>query len=73
MNKYSYEIKKGNCKGYFKIYQAVNGSIQLMMGNSNTTLTLQQILDLNICLFDLIDNDHDSCRNSYKLEKSDKQ
>lgn len=56
-NKCSYEIRHGQCKCYFKIYQAVNGSIQLMVGNCNTTLTRQQILDLHIDLFELIDFD----------------
>ena len=67
MNKYCYRIKFGKCKGYFKIYQAVNGSIQLMMGNYNTTLSAQQILDLNISTFDLIDYDHDRFLEFYKL------
>lgn len=58
MNKYCYEIIGGKCKGYFKIYQAKNGSIQLMMGNCTTTLSLQQVLDLNIYTFDLIDYNH---------------
>lgn len=68
MNKYCYEIKDGKCKGYFKIYQAVNGSIQLMMGICNTTLTHQQILDLHIDLFDLIDYDHHKFVDFYRLE-----
>ena len=70
MNKYCYEIKIGKCKGYFKIYQAKNGSIQLMMGNYNTTLTAQQILDLNIYTLDLIDYDHDKFLEFYKLGDS---
>ena len=78
MNKYCYEIKDGKCKGYFKIYQAKtvevqssqNGSIQLMMGNRNITLTAQQILDLNIYTFDLIDYDHDKFLEFYKLGDS---
>ena len=28
MNKYCYEIKFGKCKGYFKIYQAINQQIK---------------------------------------------
>lgn len=70
MNKYCYEIKDGKCKGCFKIYQAKNGSIQLMMGNYNTTLTAQQILDLNIYTFDLIDYDQDKFLEFYKLGDS---
>lgn len=67
MNKYCYEIKFGKCKGYFKIYQAINGSIQLMMGDCSTTLSAQQILDLKIYTFDLIDYDHDRFLEFYKL------
>lgn len=70
MNKYCYEIKFGKCKGYFKIYQAINGSIQLMMGNCNTTLSAKQILDLNISTFDLIDYDNDRFLEFYKLGDS---
>lgn len=70
MNKYCYEIKNGKRKGYFNIYQAINGSIQLMMGNYNTTLTAQQILDLNIYTFDLIDYGHDKFLEFYKLGDS---
>ena len=70
MNKYCYEIKDGKCKGYFKIYQAKNGSIQLMLGNCNTTLSAQKILDLNIYTFDLIDYDHDRFLEFYKLGDS---
>lgn len=70
MNKYCYEIKFGKVKGYFKIYQAINGSIQLMMGNYNTTLSAQQILDLKIYTFDLIDYDHDKFLEFYKLGDS---
>lgn len=73
MNKYCYEIKDGKCKGYFKIYQAKNGSIQLMMNNYNTTLSAQQILDLNINLLDLIDYDHDRFLEFYEVEDSNEK
>lgn len=66
-NKCSYEIRNGQCKCYFKIYQAVNGSIQLMLGNCTTTLTRQQILDLGIDIFDLADYDHDKFTEFYDL------
>lgn len=66
-NKITKDRKDGKRKGYFNIYQAVNGSIQLTMGNYNTTLTAQQILDLNIYTFDLIDYDHDKFLEFYKL------
>ena len=70
MNKYCYEIKDGKCKGYFKIYHAKNGSIQLMMGIRYITLTALQILVLNIYTFDLIDYDHDKFLEFYKLGDS---
>lgn len=69
-NIYSYKTRFGKTKGYFNIYQAINGSIQLMMGNCNTTLSAQQILDLNISTFDLIDYDHDRFLEFYKLGDS---
>ena len=73
MNKYCYEIKDGKCKGYFKIYQAKNGSIQLMMNNYNTTLSVQQILDLNMNPLDLLDYDHDKFLEFYEVEDSNEK
>lgn len=67
-NNFSYQIKNGRCKGYFNIYQAKNGSIQLQMECCNTTLTKQQILDLNIDLFELIDYNHDDFLKFYEKE-----
>lgn len=67
-NKFCYEIKNGKCSGYFNIYQAKNGSIQLVMGNCCTTLTSQQVLDLNLDVFPLIDYDHDKYIEFYKEE-----
>ncbi len=67
-NKFCYEIKNGKCSGYFNIYQAKNGSIQLVMGNFYTTLTSQQVLDLNLDVFSLIDYDHDKYIEFYKEE-----
>lgn len=64
-NKYSYKTRFGKTKGYFNIYQAINGSIQLQMGNCNTTLDKQQILDLNIDVFELEDYDHDKFQEFY--------
>jgi len=34
--------------GFFRIYQARNGSIQLCMGNGHITLTMQNISDLHL-------------------------
>ena len=73
MNNKCYEIKDGKRKGYFKIYQAKNGSIQLMMNNYNTTLSAQQILDLNINPLDLLDYDHDKFLEFYEVEDSNEK
>lgn len=67
-NKFCYEIKNGKCSGYFNIYQTKNGSIQLTMGSCHTTLTSQQVLDLNIDVVSLIDYNHDKFREFYKKE-----
>lgn len=47
MNKYCYKTRYSKVKGFFNIYQATNGSIQLMMDNCNTILSLKQIKDLH--------------------------
>lgn len=73
INRFCYEIKDGKCKGYFKIYQAINGSIQLMMGNCNTALSAQQILDLGICVYDLVDYNHDKFLEFYDFNDDKKE
>jgi hypothetical protein len=57
MNKYCYKTRYSKVKGFFNIYQATNGSIQLMMNNCNTTLSLKQIKDLHVPICDFIDFD----------------
>lgn len=54
---YSYDIQGGYVYGAFNIYQARNGSLQLVMGNRHTELTKKQIDDLNIDVYSLIDFD----------------
>ena len=52
INQYKYK-QKGDVivKGFFNIYQAVNGKIYITMGSSYTPLTLEQVQDLNIDVY----------------------
>jgi len=69
MNKFEYEnCNGGTTSGVFKIYQARNGSIQLLMGNRNIELSKEQIDKLSISLYDLIDFD-DCDYNNYYLNR----
>jgi hypothetical protein len=65
-NQYSYSVRNGYVRGFFNIYQARNGAIYLMMGNSKTRLTKQQVNELNVDIYSLEDFDHDSFLNAYK-------
>ncbi len=58
-NNFIYDVQGGTVRGYFKIYQAKNGSIQLIMGNRNITLAGSQVDRLKIDLYDLEDFDQD--------------
>ena len=53
-------------KTYFNIYQAMNGGIYLMIGKKVTELTVSQILDLSIDVYDLDDFDYDMYCSRYK-------
>ena len=69
MGKFEYNInEKTKVKGAFNIYQARNGSIILLMGNSPTTLILKQIEDLGISCYDLQDFNQDDFHQYYVLE-----
>lgn len=57
-NKYVYETNEGAATGFFNVYQGKNGGIYLMMGNSVTLLSLDQLGELNIHVYGLIDLDH---------------
>lgn len=57
-------------KGAFSIYQNIKGAIVLSMGNSYTVLEHQQVQDLNICVYDLLDFDHDNYKEYYKLSQN---
>lgn len=58
MNSYKYAIQKGNVSGYFNVYQSKAGSIFLVMGNSYTKLEYNQVIELNIDVYSLIDFDY---------------
>lgn len=64
-NGFIYEINKGVCKGFFNLYQARNGSIQICMGSANTLLTVTQINDLRITVYELKDFDIDLYNKFY--------
>ena len=55
MGHFEYETTDGKRKGFFNVYQAKNGAIMLVMGDSLITLSFEQINQLNLCLYDLID------------------
>lgn len=59
MNTYEYESVTGTRKGKFNIYQSVGGGIMITMANRYTELTRNQLNDLQIDLYALIDFDHD--------------
>ncbi len=65
-NYYQYKAS-GNVtvKGFFKIYQARNGSIILCMANNHTALSSKQIVDLGIDVYCLEDFDMDSFEKYY--------
>ena len=55
-------------KGDFKIYQARNGSIQMVMGNRHTELSHQQINDLLIDVYELEDFNLSDFKRAYHLK-----
>ena len=69
-NEFKLELENGWLKGNFNIYQGRNGKIYLMLGNSLTVLTLQQIESLGIPVYELKDFDHNSFVNAYELSTS---
>lgn len=67
INQYSIETNDGNIKGYFNIYQAKNGKINLLMSNNYTELNLKQINDLDLDIYSLIDFDYDDFKKAYSI------
>lgn len=66
---YSRPIIGGMEKGDFSIYQARNGKIYLLMGNRAVPLTKQQINNLCLDIFSLIDFSYDDYINAYTETK----
>ena len=62
---YEYETATGKARGDFKIYQGRNGAIYLLMGNRQTALTLQQIEDLSLDVYQLINYSHNDYLSYY--------
>ena len=67
MGQFMYEAKCVKHKGFFNIYQSKSGHIFLIMGNSPTRLTHEQVCDLGINIFSLEDFDHDDYLAAYSL------
>lgn len=67
INQYSMEINNGSIKGYFNIYQAKNGKMNLLMGNNYTELSLKQINDLGLDIYSLVDFDYDDFKKAYSI------
>jgi len=64
---YKYDVVGGYVKGFFNIYQAKNGYLYLMMGKVITKLEKNQIDDLNIDVYSLIDFDFDNYKKAYGI------
>lgn len=62
---YTYDTNKGTHKGFFNIYQAKNGSIQLCMGHINVPLTKEQVDKLPINPYALNDFDQEKYNEYY--------
>jgi len=69
MNEYQYEKANGQVRGFFNIYQAVNGKIYIQLGIKYASLTSQQINDLGIDVFNLTDFNLELYDNAYRVDK----
>ena len=72
-NYYTYNVEGGTVSGGFSIYQARDGFVRLNMGDCVTKLTHQQVLDLHIDVYSLIDFDHDDYIKAYDLGEGGKR
>jgi len=67
MGKYNYKGANSEIvRGAFNVYQACDGSIILLMGNSFTRLTEKQVQDLKIDCYGLKDFCHESFLTYYR-------
>lgn len=62
---FTYTTREGKCKGQFGIYQARNGAIYMLMGNKHTALTLGQINELFLDVYQLKDFSLDDYNTHY--------
>ena len=67
-NNFRYAVNNGWKGGYFNIYQARNGSIQIIMGDAHTCLTYQQVSELFLDVYSLIDFDYDIFLKYYNIQ-----
>ena len=65
-NKYTFKVDNGTVSGYFDIRQVKSGKILLMMGNSHTELTENQLGELGIDLYLLDDFSQEEYNRAYK-------
>lgn len=68
MNKCQWEGRTGKISTSFNLYQARNGAIYIMLGNSATKLEYKQIEELKINVYeDIEDFDFSDFKKHYKL------
>ena len=69
VNQYNYEVNSTTIvKGFFKIYQGNKGHIILAMDNCYTILSIKQIEDLKIDVYDFEDFDYDLFKLVYNIK-----
>ncbi len=66
-DRFKYEVTNGNTRGYFYVYQSINGNIYIKIGNYFTPLTLKQIDDLGIVLYEIENYNRDSFKKAYSI------
>ena len=67
-NRFVFESGNMKFKGSFKIYQAKNGSIMLMIGSSFIVLSYEQTQDLSFDYYSLEDFEIDDYLKYYKKD-----
>jgi hypothetical protein len=67
-NIFTYEVDQNTyTKGFFNIYQAINGKVFMAMGNGRTELTYKQVEDLHIDVYSLVDFNYDLFKKAYSI------
>lgn len=67
-NKFTYNVIGGSVSGAFNVCQDNRGAVMLQMGNMLTELSLSQINDLCIEVYELIDFDYKHFVKYYNLK-----